>query len=285
MNLVLALVLGFSQPTVTSTATADRTEVRLSDSVRVTLTVDGAAPLRVELPKELLDTASQEVWRLRPSGVVKWDDLPGGRQRWSQTFRADPYRPGKLTLGFAPAKAFVGVAPNPVVVDWKPFPEIEVSSPVQDTDEARPVTGIEHVPSLPSTTDSRRLASAILVGLLAAALGGVVVVWMMRRRKPIPLSPVEWATRELDTLEGADGDDFAERLSDVVRTYLERRSGLPATRRTTAELLAVAAEGFPVEAVRPILERCDAAKFAGRTLTTDERRELLTEARAIVVSA
>lgn len=282
MTLVLALALGVTQPLVTSSATVDRTDIRLSDSVRVTLTVEGTAPLRVELPKELLNAASLEAWRLRPLGAANVDNLPGGRQRWSQTFRADPYRPGKLTLGFAPAEAFVGVAPKPVPVDWKPFPEINVSSPVQDTDEARPVTGIEHLPSLPSATDSRGLVGAVLAGLLAAALSAVVVVWMMRRRKPVPLSPAEWATRELDALEGADGDDFAERLSDVVRTYLERRSGLPATRRTTAELLVVVVEGFPVEAVRPILERCDAAKFAALPLSPDDRQRFLAAARSLL---
>jgi hypothetical protein len=282
MTFVLALTLGFAQPLVTSAATADRTDVRLSDSVRVTLTVEGAAPLRVELPKELLDPPSLEAWRLRPVGAAAVTDLPGGRQRWTQTFRADPYRPGMLTLGFAPAKAFAGQAPAPVTVDWRPFPQVTVSSPVQDTDEARPVTGIEHLPHPPSATDPRRLTGAILAGLLAAALGAAVVVWVVRRRKPVPLTPVEWATRELDALDGAEGDDFAERLSGVLRTYLERRSGLPATRRTTAELLAAAAEGFPGEAVRPILERCDAAKFAGQALTADECRELLAEARAVV---
>ena len=44
-NLVLALVLGFAQADVTWYATADRTkDVRLSDSVLVTLAVEGLAP-------------------------------------------------------------------------------------------------------------------------------------------------------------------------------------------------------------------------------------------------
>src|SRR5206468_3338228 len=81
---------------VTATATADRTAVRLSESIRVTFAVEGAAPLRVEMPadKDLLTGEAAGVWRIRPDGPATTEPLAGGRERWSQPYRLDPYQPG-----------------------------------------------------------------------------------------------------------------------------------------------------------------------------------------------
>jgi hypothetical protein len=71
-------------------------------------------------------------------------------------------------------------------------------------------------------------------------------------------------------------------LADVLRTFVERRYGLPATKRTTGELSA--AESAVAGGVVPVLERCDLAKFAAAPPTADECRELLARARAVVAS-
>ena len=83
---------------VTPSLTADRTDLRLSDSMHLTLAVEGPGPLRVELPAELLDAVAAANWRLRPAGAAAVTDLPGGRQRWSQSYRADPYVAGDKSL-------------------------------------------------------------------------------------------------------------------------------------------------------------------------------------------
>ncbi|HET6575888.1 MAG TPA: hypothetical protein VFG68_19960 [Fimbriiglobus sp.] len=266
--------------------TAEPRTVRLSESVRVTLSVEGPAPLRVEVPDEVLDGESAAAWRSRPAGPATVTDMPGGRQRWVRSYRLDPYLylEGKpLHLGFAPARAFVDKDPQPKEVVWKPV-EVTVTTEVTAATEPRPTTGIEELPPADGAADSLRDRIAVLAALgVAVVLVGVVGAWLLRRRRRVPPpSPEEWAIARLDEL--APGDPaFADRLSDVLRTYLERRSGLPATRRTTAELLtAIGSDGLPVELVRPVLERCDAAKFAGLDPTADECRQLLAAVRSIV---
>ena len=54
--------------TVTAAATADRTTIRLSENLWVTFAVEGPAPLRVELPENLLAAESMAAWRIRPLG-------------------------------------------------------------------------------------------------------------------------------------------------------------------------------------------------------------------------
>ena len=53
---------------VTAAATPDRTTIRLSEHLRVTLAIEGPAPLRVELPEPLLAAGSASAWRVRPAG-------------------------------------------------------------------------------------------------------------------------------------------------------------------------------------------------------------------------
>jgi hypothetical protein len=113
---------------------------------------------------------------------------------------------------------------------------------------------------------------------------------MARRHRPVPPTAEEWLVRELDTLERPtlDGTAFAGRLSDVVRTFLERKSGIPATRLTTSEFLSAiesvdTADVIPVESVRTILEWCDRVKFAAVPATDEERVQRLAETRTLVI--
>lgn len=274
---------------VVPSRTADRTAVRLSESVHVTLAVEGPTLLRVELPAELLDEQSAPAWRLRPAGPAKTEDLPGGKQRWSQPYRADPYQPGeKLRLGFAAARAFAGANPQPQPVEW-PAVEVTVTTEVTgDLAEVRPPTGIEALPAPPSQPVPAWGWVVGTVGLAVAALAAGLLVRRAVRRAATPLPPREWATRELDRLaaEPHEGAAFAERLSAVVRRSIELRSPLSATKLTTAELVARLGPegGWPAEVladVTAVLDRCDVSKFAPAPAAAD-REALLTAARRIV---
>jgi hypothetical protein len=270
---------------VTAQVQADRTQVRLSESVRVTLSVEGEAPLRVEVPGEILDEESAAAWRARPAGPVAVTDQPGGRQRWARTYRLDPYLPGKpLHLGFAPARAFVGTDPQPKEVAWKPV-DVTVTTEVTSAAEARPPTGIEELPPVRTAGSlADRVAAFAALGV-AAVLVGAACAWLLRKRRRVPPpSPEEWAAAQLDEL-APDDPAFADRLSDVLRHYTEARTPVPATRLTTAEVragLAAAAGTLPADRLITVLEACDGVKFAARPLTPDDRDRLRTEARVIV---
>jgi|GEM_PF-2249734 len=136
------------------------------------------------------------------------------------------------------------------------------------------------------------------VGSALLAVGVVVLLLLARRRsrrgvpsaKPLMLS----AEAAFDLLERRWAEDTEEigllymELSRLVRLCLEERTGLPALRMTTEDLLAgIAAEGetFPEHAdrLRRFLSRCDLVKFAGAKPTVAEVGDDLAAARAIIV--
>ncbi|MFO0848409.1 MAG: hypothetical protein U0871_07625 [Gemmataceae bacterium] len=277
--MLLAAPAGAADPTISFTV--DRTAVRLSDPVRVTLTVEGAAPLTVTLPDDVLDEPSAAVWRVRPAGEPAVTDLPGGRQRWARAFRADPVQPGDpVRLGFAPVRVQAGTDPptelTPAAMN------VTVTTGVTDPSpqSARPATGIEELP--PVMPDSPRMSAWVLAAVAAGLLLGVGVFVARRRLKGRGPTPAEWAAGQLDLLATADPPpvEFAHRLSEVVRRFVQRTTPVPATRLTTAELLA--ADPPHADRLRPILEACDRVRFAPADLTPAARAQLLADARGLV---
>jgi hypothetical protein len=265
-------------------ATVEPAQVRLSGSVRATLGVEGDAPLRVELPEEMLDEKSSAAWRARADGPAAVTDLPDGRQRWERAYRLDPYLPGEAVhLGFAPARAFAGQDPQPKEVRWESRTVTVTTEVTGDASEARPATGIEELPPAGDAPDSLRDRVAVLTILGVMAVVAGLLVWLLRRRQGPTPTPEELAAARLAGLTAND-PAFADRLSDTLRQYVEARTPVPATRLTTAEVLvglAGVTNTLPVERLAAVLEACDAAKFAARPLTPDDRARLLTEARAV----
>ncbi|MBA4067105.1 MAG: hypothetical protein C0501_26040 [Isosphaera sp.] len=261
---------------VTARVTADRASVRLSESVRATLTVEGPAPLRVELPKVPLDPVSDRDWKLQPVGPPAVTPAAGGRQAWAQAFRLDPYVPGeKLPVVFAAVKV------NGKDVSPGGF-EVTVVSTVAKTDPPRPATGIEELPP-PADPPAPRWPW-LVAGAVAAAALAAVVAWRLRR-KPAPVLPEVWAAAEFDRVERADLAPAArvERAAAVLREFVARRLGIPAPTLTTAELLAASETagrpGGEVEALRGLLDRCDRAKYAGDVPGDDDSREVVADCR------
>jgi hypothetical protein len=265
-------------PDVRADAKADRELVALSGSVRVTLTLDGPAPLRVKLPDQLLTADADPAWRIRADGSATITPLANGREEWRQVYRLDPYLPGDpLVVSFNPATV------NGQQVPW-PAVGVKVTKTVGEatTAAARPPVGPEDPPSpLPSPQSGPVPAWVVVVfGVMCGAVLGAA--WM-RRRKPKPVPPVEWALAALAKLEaGAGGTEIVERVATILRTFVERRFAIPATRLTTAELSAAAREqGWPVEQAEPLralLDECDRAKFAGDVPDDDGCRRLVRRA-------
>ena len=272
---------------VTAAATPDRTTIRLSEHLRVTLAIEGPAPLRVELPEPLLAAGSASAWRVRPAGPAKTEPAGEGKERWSQVYRLDPYLPGDAVgLAFAPARVTAGTALRPAEAAW---PEIEVrvqtSLAGARADDARPVTPIEELPPVEPVEPGR---VGWYVGGATTLLFAAAVLLALRRRwreRARALPPGAWATAELDRLgrERVSGGELAERVAAVLREFVERRHGLPASKLTTTELAAAAERaGWPAESVavlRELLGRCDRAKFAGEAPDEAESAQLLARAR------
>ncbi len=267
------------------TLTLDKTTVRLSESVTVTATLQGNAPLVVSPPKEWLLPESAAAWRIRPNGPASLEKQADGQERWVQTFRADPYQAGELPLAFAPIEVKSGAMAKSV--EWPTHTvKVQTSITAANAAEARPITGIEDVP--PEIIDDRG-PTTIAIAMIGLAIAAGLIAFALRRRKTVTPTLAATVAQQLDALERShiageiDGRTFAERLSEIVRDWVQSRFGLPAKQQTTAELTDVSTnwDERTREVVREVLSKCDRMKFAGQEPTADECRELVTNARAI----
>ena len=136
---------------------------------------------------------------------------------------------------------------------------------------------------------------AIAAGATVAA--GAFVWWLMRRPTQQPVvalvAPGEWARREFDLLESqrlperGDVEGFFVRLSDVVRTYVERRYQIAAPDQTTQEFLSQAAHhpdlaGDHERTLGAFLRSADMVKFAAARPASDTCAHALTAMRGFV---
>ncbi len=86
---------------------------------------------------------------------------------------------------------------------------------------------------------------AVAGGIVALVIGGFLGYRYWKNRKPAipPLLPHEWALAELQSLldsgwlEAGKFKEFAERLSGIFRSYVEKRFAVMAPERTTEEFI------------------------------------------------
>jgi hypothetical protein len=265
---------------IRATAQADRTQIALAQSVRVALTIEGPAPLRVELPEALLTADANAAWRIRPDPPTSRAEVTpagAGRERWQQVFRLDPYAEGApLVASFNP------VTVNGQAVAWEPV-AVAVTRTVGDpaTTPPRPPVGPEDPPP-PPPAPADEPVPAWWAAALVVSCAAVAVAARRRARKAKPAPPAEWAAAELAKLEGNGGAETVERVAAVLRAFVERRFAIPAPKLTTAELAAAAGEqGWPVEQAEPLralLDECDRGKFARDVPDGDGCRRLVGRA-------
>jgi len=270
------------EPEITVTATHDlmgakHKSISLSESLFVTLRVKGPAPLRVELPKQLLVPESDRDWKIRPAGAPSVAPLGKDREQWTQTFRLDPYVHGSaMTVVFAPLKVNnreVAAAGFVIAVEDPQLP--------LDPSKSSGVTGIETLPPTPKPPSSPIWWWPAII-LVAIALA--VLAWWMRP-SPAPIPPRQWAMAAFERLEGDTSSpvDVVNGIAAVVRGFIERQFGIPAPKLTTEELLAAAQQApWPVEQtdlLRGLLEDFDRVKFAGDIPDDAERGSLLVRSR------
>jgi hypothetical protein len=163
------------------------------------------------------------------------------------------------------------------------------------TDILKEVRELPHPPVKPPTPPPPSRAVWWILGIVALlfAVLGVALWTLWGKKPPPPLTPAEWALRELERIEGlglAGPDEtgwYPTEISTVIRRYLSERYGLPAQQQTTAEFLHTIRQTpeLPEElhpTLKELLERCDLAKFAALRTPPDECRHIAALARAVV---
>jgi hypothetical protein len=142
---------------------------------------------------------------------------------------------------------------------------------------------------LPAWALPAALAAAVLLGLC----GYYVWRWSRRRRARV-LTPFQMALQRLEEIvslmQPASAREFSTVVSDIVRTYIEQRFDVTATRRTTQEFLHDLLESAHATLAShrgllgEFLQQCDVVKFAALSLTVQNMESLRQSARAFVLA-
>jgi len=139
------------------------------------------------------------------------------------------------------------------------------------------------------------LLPSILAGAILLALSSYCVWrWRRRRPRPVSLSPFEAALQRLETIRALMSPpraaEFSVMVSDIVRSYIEQRFDVIATRRTTEEFLHDLLESPHSSLARhrallgQFLRLCDFVKFGGLALTAQNMESLRQSARTFVLA-
>jgi hypothetical protein len=142
------------------------------------------------------------------------------------------------------------------------------------------------------------LADWLLSALIAAAaLIALVIygVWRWRRnRRARVLLPYEIALKRLEEIRAlmqpARAREFSTAASDIVRSYIEQRFAVTATRRTTEEFLRDLLESPNASLARhqsllgDFLHQCDFVKFAAMSLNEQNMESLRESARVFILA-
>jgi hypothetical protein len=161
----------------------------------------------------------------------------------------------------------------------------------ESTDPAQDIRDIRG----PKFTLPDWLLPAVLAGGFLLALGAYGAWrWRRRRQRPLSLSPMELALQRLEDLRAlmlpASAAEFSVMVSDIVRSYIEQRFGVVATRRTTEEFLHDLLESSHASLARhrallgKFLHLCDFVKFGGLSLTPQSMESLRQSARTFVLA-
>ena len=267
-------------PGITVTTALEPEEPRVGDRVRLTIVVDHPVDLLISLVTEPAKQPNLEVLEVQPASTLPVTSPTGELMRTSFVIVAAPFALGAIDVGAVTLQALRedGTAREFAVA----LPSMQVRSTLREGDtELRPLKPQETIPGAPPAW----VRPAVLGAALLALVTGLAVAFLdLRRRRrrgavallpPLPAATAEDAARrQLDALRTQDllgaGDleGYYGQLSITVRAYLEERFEFRATALTSRELARrMTAEGldrWQIRLVSGLLERCDAAVYAGR---------------------
>lgn len=262
----------------------ERTSLALSETVTVELSLEVRGLLRVVVPKNWLDEPSEATWQATPIAAPQVQDLPDGRKRWIQRLKLDPFLVGDaVALQFRPVQVWTESEAQPREQSW-PALSLRVTTIVKPTlDQMRPVADYDDGPKATDNTSGFR---DFLIGVTVLTLLALAGWWLARYRSRRARVQVWMAQDRLLQLEKVIPELLARELPMLLRHEVSCQWPIAGEAASTMEWLQ-ALEAIPeaakiAEQLRPILERCDAAKFAGVELLPAECAELLGQARELV---
>ncbi|MFH1777152.1 MAG: hypothetical protein ABH952_06325 [Candidatus Omnitrophota bacterium] len=278
--------VGKKQSIVQVEARVDKNAVFIGDKIKYTIVVQAKDSVEVELPKFADNLAGFAIRDFGSSEKKFFRKIT-----YQQWYVLDTYTSGKYTI------------PKTVVKyklkgrdEWQEIEtdevEIEVKSVLEKAKNAAEIRDIKGPVRFP-----RKISSYLIGGLLVLVIISGLVIYLARKKKKneiIPPPPAhEIAYRDLEILRQEQLvpqgriKEYHQRLSDIIRHYLENRFELRAPEMTTEEFLIKVkdANTLSIEQkglLRTFLSHCDLVKFAEYGPTETEIDASYDSARVFV---
>lgn len=256
----------------TLTLDADKRSMTIADRLNLTITIAVDEDYEVTMP----NLAGE----LEQFGIVDWHTtqpelMDNNKKMITRTYVLEPFLSGDYTIPPMEAKfSKTGEAASHSIRTSEV--NIKVNSLLPEDMKEMRLNDIK--PPVPYPTDYRKWLLIGAGALVLVAAGILAWGYIKRRRKMIDvqavmLLPHEIAYKELDELtaenlvERGEIKVYYQRVSGILRRYIENRFGLRAPEQTTEEFLAGLDmdKGFPDNyrpLLRSFLKHCDLVKFA-----------------------
>lgn len=197
---------------------------------------------------------------------------------------------GQPETAVKPPLRLLKKTPNQPTTSTPPLPPLSAQSPAVMAEDIRDIQGPILLPEPKNPWLITGLAALILVAMV------LVYLFFRRRKRSVSVQPPhEVALAALakahQWMNETDGLLFAQRLSEILRRYIESRFGLSSTRQTTHEFfLTLQSDSSPAAAalqphqgsIRNCLESCDMAKFAHLVPNRQAMDEMVMAVKAFI---
>lgn len=270
-------------------ASVDTAHLRIGEQVTLSLELKSDTPLTVLWPPASPEWAPFEPVRDSTFAEQVYPD--------SFVYRKDyilaAFDSGQLRIPSLPVPLAIGGATR----DTLHTPEIPVTVDFIEVD-----TSAAYRPIKPLIRFPRAWTEYLLwyIGVLLLLVLAALIWWWKKRKKSATEAPEKVDTRpahvialekleklEMESLwQKGEVKEYHDRVSDIVREYIEKRFGIPALESTSNELLTFMSKTDirqrELENLKSILTIADIVKFARGLPTRDQNVEVMERARAFI---
>jgi len=262
---------------------ADKATMTIAETVLLELEAAIEPGYEVRMPK--VDKV------LESFGIVDWDNLgdkldPNNRVVSTYQYRLEPFLSGTYPIPAFTFEFYDANSPEDKKYELTTEPvDIEVTSLLGEQRAELKIDDIEDVLEMP-----RQASYTWIWALGVVAVAAVAGLWLYLRRKQVkelvrifkPAHEIAYerlrALVKEDLVGAGKIKEFYERISDILRHYIEHRFSLRAPERTTEEFLAELTNTDVLPATEKqrlgeFLQHCDLVKFAKHNPTTQQIQE------------
>ena len=273
------------------TVHADRDNLDLTDTLRLSLQIRVPSGASCQF-----DGLAENLTGFRPRPPAPTTCVrEGDGTLYTQILEVEPLLDDSHILGPFTATVTFQDAPDDA-------PPVRLASPPFAVDVRMPPDDVWQTLDIDDRTAMNPIRSAwlyLLPGAMAmamtAVIAGLLAFFLNRHRRTTPQPPHLAALRRLDELlaerlpERGQAKLFYQRLSELLRTYIEERFAIRAPRQTTEEFLhRLSIPDSPLEPYRNqlqvLLQFCDLVKFAELAPSDDDIRQTTDACRAFITA-